>query len=250
MSNKFKTMFNGELNDITPSLRRLLNRNENSGVNVFDEIIIGIMINGNGSGYQEIDTVNALKSNLYGLTVKHSAFSNINIENSTLYKCVFSDCVLKDVNMSKTNAERVSFKGEFCDVDFSSSMLQGILFVDSVFERCDFSNCNLSQSRFVNCSINNCNFSGSLLSDSDFSESIISECNFDNTTILGIAPNFNSLKSSTFLNSVMDRGFVLFFGERCMIDQKTRNDVLNTLSLFSFGSVDLDSFRGSRIEAE
>ncbi len=87
----------------------------------------------------KLKQINLTHSNLILSAWVSSVFDFVKFYRSDISNSIFSDCKFRDVNLSKTNANGVSFRGSLlCRVDFTDSALSGA----------DFRGCELYKVRF------------------------------------------------------------------------------------------------------
>lgn len=93
----------------------------------------------------------------------------------------FSDCLVKNMNLSNQNLLNANFaNGAFIDCDFSKAQLCFASSDGAAFRYCDFDNAVAEECNFTNSKFTGCDMSNAILTHSDFSNSIFDDCDIDN----------------------------------------------------------------------
>lgn len=141
-------------------------------------------------------------SGCYFKKVRFISDKNLQIE---FVNCILESCDLSNFKMSNSIINQVTFNNcKLYGIDFSTSDMQDILFLNDNLSFSNFTDCYLNYCKFLECNMHNCYldniklnnviFDEDDLSSSELIQTNLQEINLSSCNITGIKINPNSLK--------------------------------------------------------
>lgn len=97
--------------------------------------------------------------------------SNVTVANASFKNVLFVNCKLLGLNFNECSKFLLSFKFEYCQLDYSSFhqlKIKNIKFIKCSLKEVDFSECNLKEAIFANCNLSGALFENTNLEKTNF----------------------------------------------------------------------------------